>query len=102
MKTSTKSRLSVTLPLCAAFLAAGLAVPHKAQADVVTATALGGAALLGTLLHASTPAYAAHPYGYGYPLAHPVVPYATYAYPAPVMYPAAVPVYGPAYVYYPY
>ncbi|MBF0423218.1 MAG: hypothetical protein HQL73_09530 [Magnetococcales bacterium] len=101
MNTSIKSRLSVALPLCAAIAAVSLAGPRQAHADVATATALGGAALLGTLLHASTPHYYAGYPAYGYPLAHPVVPYAYPAYPT-VVYPAAVPVYRPAYVYYPY
>ncbi|MBF0603771.1 MAG: hypothetical protein HQL07_08760 [Nitrospirae bacterium] len=100
MNTSLKKRLSISLPLCAAVMAAGLIAPPKAEADVAVATALGGAALLGTLLHSSSHHYG-HPYAVGYPYAHPVV--APYAYPAPVVV-APYPYYrpAPAYVYYPY
>jgi len=89
------------LPLCAAVLAVGLAVPQKANADVATATVLGGAALLGTLMHSSQH-YPAHYGAVGYPYAHPA-PYA-YGYPVAVAQPYAVPVYQPRpyYVYYPY
>lgn len=106
MNISLKKRLSVSLPLCAAIMAVGLMAPQKAEADVAVATALGGAALLGTLLHSSSHHYG-HPYAVGYPYAHPVV--APYAYPAPVAPVAPVvvapyPYYrpAPAYVYYPY
>ncbi|MBF0148201.1 MAG: hypothetical protein HQL84_18460 [Magnetococcales bacterium] len=97
MKTSIKRHRTVWLSVGAALLAATLVVPQKAHADAATATALGGAALLGTLLHSSHH-YPAH---YGHPFAHPPA----YVYPAPVVQaPMAVPVYpaGPYYYYYPY
>lgn len=102
MNTSLKKRLSISLPLCAAVMAAGLIAPPKAEADVALATALGGAALLGTLLHSSSH-YHGYPYAVGYPYAHPVVPYAYAAPVAPVVV-APYPYYrpAPAYVYYPY
>ncbi|MBF0108352.1 MAG: hypothetical protein HQL76_04165 [Magnetococcales bacterium] len=96
MNTPSKTRRTVWLPVCAALLAATWAIPRNVHADAVTATVLGGAALLGNILHSSS-----HHHGYyAPPLAHPVAP----VYAAPVVRPMAVPVYpvAPYYVYYPY
>lgn len=98
MTISRKTRITSSLSLCAAIVAVGLATTQKAHADVVTATALGGAALLTSLLHSSHPA---HVGAVAYPAAYPVAyPAYSYAYPvsvvAPVMYAPS-----PYVVYYP-
>ncbi|MBF0139527.1 MAG: hypothetical protein HQL74_04505 [Magnetococcales bacterium] len=55
MTTLKRTRRPISMLACAALMAGGLAVAQDARADVATATVLGGAALLSTLMHASTP-----------------------------------------------
>ena len=97
MTTLRKTRTPLSMLACAAMVAGGLAAPPDAQADVVTATVLGGAALLSTLLHSSQPV-APVPVAYPQPMAvmAPVQTIPVYQpVPYPVPYPVPVPVVQP-------